>query len=98
MHQAWLQLPRAQGHLQGTESELGHQVALQGPTNHPATKSIQQDGQINELAPQPNISDIGDPEWIRLSDHQLTGQVRKNFLLMAGVSGSHKSPARPAEQ
>ena len=62
-HRRWLALP--QSHLECLEHELGAEMAFHRPTYNAATPSVEDDGQIQESRPGPNVGDVGDPELIR---------------------------------
>jgi len=47
---------RFQGHAQGLEGQLRIDVARERPTDAAPTVSIKNHGEIDELAPQPDVS------------------------------------------
>lgn len=62
--QSWRPRAGAQGHLQSGQRQFGIDVSRDGPTDATTTVGIKHDCQIDELAPQTNVNNIGDPELI----------------------------------
>ena len=54
-----------QRHLQSRQRQFRIDVARDGPADAAAAVGVQQHGQIDEVAPQTNISDVGHPKLIK---------------------------------
>jgi hypothetical protein len=52
-------------HIEGLEDELGSQVRLYGPSHHPSTPGVDDDGKVEEARGRGDIGDVSHPEFVR---------------------------------
>ncbi len=64
MDQAGRGVSGDQGHVERLDRQARFQMVGERPADHPARKSVENDGQIDEQPGQPDISNVGDPDLI----------------------------------
>jgi hypothetical protein len=75
------------GHVERFDRQARLEMVGERPADHLARKSVENDGQIDELPGQPDISDVGDPDLIEPGRDKTARQIGNDRELMPAVGG-----------
>ena len=99
MDEAGLGASGGQGHVERFDRQARFEMVGERPADHPAGKGVENDGQVDKLSRQPDISDVGDPDLIEPGWDASTRQIGDDGKLMPAVGGvGNERPFAQAEQ
>lgn len=83
--EAGLGVSGGQGHVERLDGQARFEMVGERPADHPARKGVENDGQIDELPGQPDISNVGDPDLIEAGGDKTARQIGNDRELMPAV-------------
>jgi len=89
--------PIRHGPVQGLQDQAGLQALAQFPPHDAPRKGVQNHGQKDELLPQVEVGDIGNPDLMGSRDFAARQQVRVDRAVVARIGGHHESSLPKAE-
>src|SRR6266536_1233581 len=79
MHYPGRRLPPGNRLLERRDRQPARQRPVQRPSHHLARERVEDDGEIDELALQPDVRDICDPELIDSGQRHAASQVQEDL-------------------
>ena len=90
MHQAGRRLSLRDRLLQRRDRQARGQRSIQFPAHHLAREGIQDHRQVDELALQPDVGDVGHPKLVDAGQLHPAGQIQIDLQLVIRVRGDHE--------
>ncbi len=90
MHQARRRLAFRDRFLQRRDRQPRCQRSLQLPAHHFARVGIENHRQVDKLALQPDVGDVGHPKLIDPGQLHPAGQIQIDLQLVIGIRGHHE--------
>ena len=87
MDEAGLWVSGGQGHVERLDRQARLEMVGERPADHLARKGVENDGQIDELPGQPDISNVGDPDLIEPRRDKIARQIGNDGELVPAVGG-----------
>ena len=90
MHQTRRRLSLCDRLLQRRDWQPHYQRSRQFPAHHFARVGIENHGEIDKLAMQPDVGDVGYPKLIDSGQLHPAGQIQVNLQLVLRIRGDHE--------
>ena len=74
------------------DGKFGLERVFQRPTDHASRIGGQNDRQVEEGFPQPDVGDVGNPELVDAGRFPITGEIGIDSLSVPRSSSAHKAP------
>src|SRR4030095_16194796 len=84
--------------LQRFQRQLVIELVADAPADDSAWIDVDNDGQIDEFQPQPDVGDIGNPQLVQARQYHRSCEVGIDLPAVIAVCGHHETTASNAQQ